>query len=151
DIEFSLFAKGNSIASVIANEFTEATYDLYLSALVELGLVLLIVSALMSALARLLIKRTMSGKPPSPLFSTWMAHWRRLPGSLSPRRGMQASAWAGHDPDFRPSPLQRRHKRSDREMTRMLTESFILTVAPLFLIIGYLFFKGVGALDWNFF
>ena len=40
DIIFSLFAKGeNSIPSVIANEFTAATYDLYLSALVELGLV----------------------------------------------------------------------------------------------------------------
>ena len=38
DISLSPFAMGNSIASVIANEFTEATYDLYLSALVELGL-----------------------------------------------------------------------------------------------------------------
>ena len=41
EISFSPFAMGNSIPSVIANEFTEATYDLYLSALVELALVLL--------------------------------------------------------------------------------------------------------------
>ena len=48
---------GNSIASVIANEFTEATYDLYLSALVELGLVLLLVSVIVNTLARLLLRR----------------------------------------------------------------------------------------------
>lgn len=62
DIVFSLFAKGNSIPSVIANEFTEATYDLYLSALAELGLVLLVVSVGFSAFGRLLIWRmTKSG------------------------------------------------------------------------------------------
>src|SRR5208283_5454748 len=55
DISFSIFGKGNSIPSVIANEFTEATYDLYLSALVELGLVLLLVSVGFSALGRILI------------------------------------------------------------------------------------------------
>src|SRR5205807_7915651 len=55
EISLSPFAMGNSIASVIANEFTEATYDLYLSALVALGLVLLLVSVVVNALARLLI------------------------------------------------------------------------------------------------
>ena len=57
---------GNSIASVIANEFTEATYDLYLSALVELGLVLLLVSVVFSAAGRLLIwrdERRQAGRP----------------------------------------------------------------------------------------
>ena len=39
-INTSLFAPGFSIAAVIANEFTEATGDLYLSSLIELGLVL---------------------------------------------------------------------------------------------------------------
>ena len=57
DISLSLFAKGNSIPSVIANEFTEATYDLYLSALVELGVVLLLVSVGFSALGRVFIWR----------------------------------------------------------------------------------------------
>jgi phosphate transport system permease protein len=56
-INLSLFAHGNTIASVIANEFTEADYDLYLSALVELGLVLMAVTVLFSAAARLLIWR----------------------------------------------------------------------------------------------
>ncbi len=55
EIALSLFAPGNTMASVIANEFSEATYDLYIQALVELGLVLLIVTVVINALARLLV------------------------------------------------------------------------------------------------
>lgn len=55
EIAKSLFAPGYTMASVIANEFSEATDDLYLSALVEVGLVLLIVTVIVNALARLLI------------------------------------------------------------------------------------------------
>jgi phosphate transport system permease protein len=51
----SLFSPGYSLASVIANEFTEATGDLYLSALIEIGLVLFLVSILVNIIARLLI------------------------------------------------------------------------------------------------
>jgi phosphate transport system permease protein len=51
----SLFAPGYSIAAVIANEFTEATGDLYLQALVELGLVLFLLTFILNGLARLLI------------------------------------------------------------------------------------------------
>ena len=40
EISLSLFAPSYTMASVIANEFTEATYDLYLAALIEIGLVL---------------------------------------------------------------------------------------------------------------
>jgi phosphate transport system permease protein len=54
-IHASLFAPGYSIAAVIANEFTEATEDLHLSALVELGLVLFLLSVVINGLARLLI------------------------------------------------------------------------------------------------
>ncbi len=55
EIAKSLFAPGYTMASVIANEFSEATDDLYLSALVEIGLVLLIVTVIVNACARLLI------------------------------------------------------------------------------------------------
>jgi phosphate transport system permease protein len=54
-ISASLFEPSYTIASVIANEFTEATGDLYLSALVELGLVLLLVTFVINAAARLLV------------------------------------------------------------------------------------------------
>jgi phosphate transport system permease protein len=54
----SLLAPGYSIAAVIANEFTEATEDVYVSALIELGLVLFGITIAINALARLLILTT---------------------------------------------------------------------------------------------
>jgi phosphate transport system permease protein len=54
-ISASLFAPGHSIAAAIANEFTEATSDIYLSALIELGLVLFFITIIVNAVARLLI------------------------------------------------------------------------------------------------
>jgi phosphate transport system permease protein len=55
EIHSSLLAPGYSIAAVIANEFTEATGDIYLQALIELGLVLFLVTFILNGLARLLI------------------------------------------------------------------------------------------------
>jgi phosphate transport system permease protein len=57
-ISASLFAPGYSIAAVIANEFTEATGDLYLQSLIELGLVLFLLTFILNGLARLLIVAT---------------------------------------------------------------------------------------------
>jgi phosphate transport system permease protein len=57
-IKASLLAPGSSIASVIANQFAEATTDLYLSALIELGLVLFALTIIINGLARLLILTT---------------------------------------------------------------------------------------------
>lgn len=57
-IAASLFAPGYTMAAVIANEFTEATGDLYLSALVEVGLLLFVITMIINALARLLIYST---------------------------------------------------------------------------------------------
>src|SRR5271169_2153991 len=55
EIAKSLFAPGYTMASVIANEFSEATGDLYLSALVQIGLALFLVTIVVNALARLLV------------------------------------------------------------------------------------------------
>ncbi len=55
EVSKSLFAPGYTMASVIANEFTEATGDLYLSALIEIGLALFLVTLVVNALARLLV------------------------------------------------------------------------------------------------
>ena len=54
-ISASLLSPGYSIAAVIANEFTEATGDLFLQALIELGLVLFLLTFILNGLARLLI------------------------------------------------------------------------------------------------
>ena len=54
-ITTSLFAPQYTMAAVIANEFTEATDDIYLSALVEIGLVLFVMTLIINVLSRLLI------------------------------------------------------------------------------------------------
>jgi phosphate transport system permease protein len=53
----SLMAPANSIASALANEFTEAVGDLYFSALIELGLILFLITTVVLALAKLLLMR----------------------------------------------------------------------------------------------
>ncbi len=57
EISASLFAPAYTMASVIANEFTEATEDLYLAALAEIGLLLFVVTVLLNIVARLLVWR----------------------------------------------------------------------------------------------
>ena len=56
-VSASLFAAGNSIASTLANEFAEATEVIYISALVELGLVLFLITYLVQVLAQYLLRR----------------------------------------------------------------------------------------------
>ena len=51
----SLFAPANTLASVIAGEFSEATSDIYLSALIEIGLALFLVTIVVNAVARLMV------------------------------------------------------------------------------------------------
>jgi phosphate transport system permease protein len=63
EIAKSLFAPGYTMASVLANEFSEATGDLYLSALVEIGLALFLVTIIVNALARLMVWSVTRGQP----------------------------------------------------------------------------------------
>lgn len=55
EVSLSLFDPSYTIASAIANEFTEATDPLYLSALVELGLILFLVTFVVNGIARVLV------------------------------------------------------------------------------------------------
>jgi phosphate transport system permease protein len=63
EISKSLFASGYTMASVLANEFSEATGDVYLSALIEIGLALFLVTILVNALARLMVWTVTRGQP----------------------------------------------------------------------------------------
>ena len=54
-VSVSLFAPQYTMAAVVANEFAEAADELYLSALVEIGLVLFIITLIINSLSRLLI------------------------------------------------------------------------------------------------
>jgi phosphate transport system permease protein len=56
-IPTNIFSPGNTLASVIANEFTEATGSLYLASLIELGLVLFIVTTVINIIGKIIIRR----------------------------------------------------------------------------------------------
>ena len=73
-VSLSLFAPQYTMAAVIANEFTEAADDLYLSALVEIGLVLFIITLFVNSLSRLLIwsmaRSAVAAQEPEPAGAT---------------------------------------------------------------------------------
>jgi len=148
-ISLSPFAMGNSIASVIANEFTEATYDLYLSALVELGLVLLMVSVLVNSLARVLIWRV--SRPGSPLKFRGrlggLTFWRATQPAIS-----EEAAVSNGTPFRLPRGMGiRANLWINRVMTGVLGLCLVVTIGFLFLILGYLVAHGVTALNLDFF
>jgi len=55
NVNFSLFTPGYTMASAIANQFREADTDIYFAALVNVALVLLLVTGIINALARLIV------------------------------------------------------------------------------------------------
>ncbi len=63
EVHKSLLANGASMASVIANEFAEATSDLHRSALVEVALALFVVTIIVNAFAQLLVWAVTRGTP----------------------------------------------------------------------------------------
>ncbi len=63
ELPHSLFSPAHTLASVVANEFSEATGDLYLSSLIEIGLALFAVTIVVNAIARLLIWAVTRGAP----------------------------------------------------------------------------------------
>ena len=63
EIAKSLFAPGTTLASVIANEFTEAVGNVYLSAIVEMALILFVLTLVVNALAALLVWTVTRGMP----------------------------------------------------------------------------------------
>ena len=56
-LTFNIFAPGNTMASVIANEFSEASSNLYLSSLIEIGLLLFVVSTLINIAGKIVVNR----------------------------------------------------------------------------------------------
>jgi phosphate transport system permease protein len=62
EISASLFAPGYTMASLIANEFSEATNDLHLSALMAVGAMLLVITFIVNGIARVLVYRVSRGR-----------------------------------------------------------------------------------------
>jgi len=141
EVTWSPFATGDTIASRIASQFKEATYDEFRSALMELGLVLLVVTLIVNILARVFVWRMGRLKSGPSL-------WERLVGSAR-----WLARLAPEQKAIR-APLPNRARRAmiiDRIMTVVLGACLLLTVGPLFFILGHLLYMGVGSLDWAFF
>ncbi len=136
-IELSPFALGDSIASVIANQLNNTNNDLHRSALVELGLVLLVVSIAVNVLARLLIWRVGKGFGVNKF----------LHRSNKPPKSDQA--WS--DTSGAVVLRQRRNRVVNVLMTGVLGGCLGCTIGPLFLILGFVTYRGVSALNLAFF
>ncbi len=156
-ISLSPFTMGNSIASVIANEFTEATYDLYLSALVELGLVLLMVTVVINSLARVLIWQVSRPGGRLKLLSLFGATGfssTGRQGAPEPSPDAEANEMASEAPyriPVREGGAGRKAQWVNSAMTVVLGLCLVVTVGFLFLIVGHLLVQGFSALDLDFF
>jgi phosphate transport system permease protein len=140
-LDFSVFALGDSLASVIANQLGNTPNELHRAALVELGLVLLLVAIVTNSLARFLIRRI--GRPGTNRRAGLLSFWTKS-NHLWGRNACPADLPA----------LPQRHtfnRRLDRLMTGVLACCFVLVSLPLFLILGLIAVRGFGTLDWNFF
>jgi phosphate transport system permease protein len=161
ELNLSPFAMGDSIPSIIANQLNGAEYELHTSALVELGLVLLMVSVAVNSVARLLIWRMGRHRRTGWLASVLgflRPHASHAGGSGSPgsagavervptvsskhqlRNGVGALAQPG-----------RGNAATNQLMTGVLGLCLTVTVGCLLFILTYLVFRGVGALNVAFF
>jgi phosphate transport system permease protein len=141
-IDLSIFAQGDSIASRIANQLNEAADPLWRSALVELGLVLVLVTIVVNSLARLLIRRV--GRLHTATRPMPTGGRRTAPKPMAP---------AGDNSAALDTRLSRSHASRwvNRMMTGVLALCLGISVGPLFLILSYLIYEGVGSINWDFF
>jgi phosphate transport system permease protein len=127
-IESPIGGVGDSIASVIASQLNEATTDIQRSGLVALALILFLVTLVVNVLGRLMIRRLgrtgLIGRRSSPLPSAEF-----VPGDHRPRPNILI----------------------DRAMTAVFAASLLATIAPLFLILGFIIVRGASGLTWAFF
>lgn len=136
-LDLSPGATGDSIPSLIAKQLHETgpADTLKRATLIALGLILLGITLAANVTARLLIR--------------WAARPRV-------RAGWAVDAPAGEAPPPAPTADEmaaagRRAKRSDRLMTGVLAGCQVVTVVPLFLILGYITVKGAGEVTGAFF
>ena len=139
EISLSPFALGDSIASRIANQLNEADEPDFRAALVALGLVLMLVTAVFNVSARLLLGQLVKAR-------------RVRPGPDAPP---PPPANGGHrvvvDPNALPAvppavPVVSHAQAWNRIMTGVLAACLGLTVVPLFLIAGFILYRGSAAL-----
>jgi phosphate transport system permease protein len=156
-VTFDIFGPGTTIPSVIANELGSASYDMHKSALVQLGLVLFVVTVLVNVAARVLLWRVgrLGGESRS-LFSRLFV---RSVTSAPVAAAVAASPPGAPAPSADGRPAIRQVAASNRGrallsntvVTYVLGGCLLLTLIPLFHILGYITFRGLGSVDWAFF
>jgi phosphate transport system permease protein len=142
-IGWNPFNPGDTIPSKIANEFNESKNNpLHESALVGLGLLLLLVTVVINIFARFLIWRVGQQRGRRGSFLSWLL---RKQGAPPPEIADLEQ----------PLPTPKIHRRSavwiNRIMTGILGMCLAITLGPLFLILGDLCVKGIGSLSLEFF
>jgi phosphate transport system permease protein len=143
-ISWNIFDAGATIPSVIANELPTASRDLHKSAMIELGLALLLVTVVVNCLARVLMWRVGQPKSGFNLF-------RRLP---RPASNVLADGEAVAPAPHRVEPSPRSHRRAqlaNTVMTGLLGVCLIVTLIPLFHIFGYITYRGFSSVSLDFF
>ena len=146
-IDLSPFALGDSIASRIATQLNEADTPEFRSALVALGLVLLVVTAIFNISARALLTRLTRGPQPSLKSSGKAPHAKDDP--LTPTVP-ETNSTPGHPtavPLDAPQVPRSHARKWDQVMTWVLGGCLLATVIPLFLILGYITVRGAAAVE----
>jgi phosphate transport system permease protein len=135
-IDPSPFAYGDSIASKIANSLNEADDPTVRSALIALGLILLLVTAGFNIVARLLLARLTRVPSAGPVAAP--------PAGFVPDAAEEVESIP---PPVATGPVTSHARTWDRVMTGALVGGFALTVVPLFLILGYITVRGASSID----
>ncbi len=128
-LEMLPFGRGYTIPSLLAQKLPSSDSHMEDSALIELSLLLFVLTILMNSLARVLIRRVGQAN-----------RQRKLPGYGPP--APHPAAYAAGSPKERkrlPTPFF-----VNRVMMGVLALCLILTCVPLFLILGYITYRGAG-------
>ncbi|MGL4419206.1 MAG: phosphate ABC transporter permease subunit PstC [Gemmataceae bacterium] len=163
EMSLSPFALGDTIASRIANQLNEADEPNFRAALVALGLVLMLVTAVFNISARFLLgtltkmrPKPAPVEPPDPPKPQTNGNGNSTGHTISNGAGsgttVPSTSRVVVDPAALPLEPPRVSVRSraqlwDRVMTGVLFSTLVATVVPLFLIIGFIVIRGSGALN----
>lgn len=134
-VEMLPFGRGYTIPSLLAQKLPSSSSFMEDAALIELSLLLFLLTILMNSLARVLIWRV--GRPAKRHFRIHPGHrvaeGVRIPLHAAGQRRLLTPHFVNH------------------LMTGVLGLCLVLTCVPLFLILGYITYRGVGSLSWDFF